>query len=88
MGTLSQLFEADLREDEATRLRLDLEAWRRVLAGPCDHECIEHEEIEHLDEPYNGHRHWTDHYEENRSAVVAINLILEGTYREEVVDNT
>lgn len=67
-------------ELELARLRASLEEWRRYLAGPCTPECIEHQQIDNLAEPYNGHRHWTEWYEYNRSAVVAVNCLLDGQY--------
>lgn len=49
-----------------------IEEWREYLAGPCDAQdgCPEGE--------YNGHKHYTAWYENNRSTVVALNHLLAG----------
>lgn len=67
-------------EIELARLRGALEEWRVYLAGECTMECIEHEQRDSLDEPYNGHRHWTEWYESNRSQIVGLNYLLDGQY--------
>jgi len=67
-------------ELELARLRASLEEWRRYLAGPRGEQCIELEQIRSTSEPYNGHKHYTDWYEDHRGQVVALNAILGGEY--------
>ena len=67
-------------EIELARMRGALEEWRIYLAGPCTDDCIRHGQMDSRNEPYNGHRHWTEWYENNRSSVVALNFILSGEY--------
>lgn len=71
-----EITEAEL---DLNRLRGALETWREYLAGPCDHSAA----LSGPDcppGPYDGHRHWTNWYEDNRGAVVAINHLLAGEY--------
>lgn len=51
--------------------RKALEQWREFLAGPCDDKCPS-------PPPYNGHKHYSAWYENNRSTVVGLNHLLEG----------
>lgn len=67
-------------EIELAQLRGSLEEWRCYLAGPCTIDCISHGQIDSLDELYNGHKHWTEWYEGNRSSVVALNHLLTGEF--------
>lgn len=71
--TLTQLFPADLREDEATQLRRDLETYRAYLAGPCPEGCPNHDAG-----PW--HREYTIWYEEHRTVIVTLNSILDGEF--------
>ena len=75
-ATIRQLFDADLRESEKMRLRRDLETYRAYLAGPCDEDCPSPDEQDYS--PL--HRHWTAWYEHNRGNIVALNMILEGSF--------
>jgi hypothetical protein len=72
-ATVTQLFAADLSEDEATRLRRDLEDFRSYLAGPCSEECDP--------DDHPRHRHFSEWYDEHRAVIVSLNAILEDEYR-------
>ena len=65
-------------EDEATRLRRDIETYRAYLAGPCDHDGPTAPRCPRG--PYDGHHHYSAWYEAHRSTVVALNAILAGTF--------
>jgi len=67
----------------STELVRALEDYRRYLAGPCEPECMDrhgYSLTELLEQPYDGHRHWTTWYERNRAIVVNLNVILSGDY--------
>ena len=73
---------------EGLRLHAAVEELRRYLAGPCTEECVAHGQVGSLADSYNGHRHWTEWYEDHRWTVVALNAILEGDYAYPVVLNS
>jgi hypothetical protein len=77
MTTSLELTDSEI---ELAQLRGALEEWRIYLAGQCTAECVAHGQIGSTSEPYNGHRHWTEDYEANRSTVVALTYLLAGEY--------
>lgn len=70
------------RETEGQRLRADLVAYRAYLAGPCNRNVGNAPRCPRG--PYSGHRHWNAWYTRNRSTVVTLNSILDGTFDREV----
>ena len=66
-------------EIELTQLRGSLEEWRIYLAGPCTEDCVKHHQVKR-GQPYNGHKHYTERYEDNRGSVVMLNRLLSGEY--------
>lgn len=67
---------------EIEKMRRSLEELRTFCAGPCGDPT----DPRYPNCPFPGeqaeprHRHYTDHYEKNRSLVIALNYILEGEY--------
>ena len=67
-------------EIELAQLRGALEEYRAYLAGPCNDPAEGPTAPKCPKGPYNGHRHYTEEYEDNRSTIIALNHLLNGDY--------